>query len=107
MSVRRSVGRSVGPSVGNAFVSAGRDEPANDLFRVYDLVFLNRNNGSSSGEMNRERQELWSSTPLFVCCFVFKKIRIRCKREREKEAEERKKSKTTSYIKTTEIHQER
>ena len=42
MSVRRLVGLSVGPlvgrSVGNAFVSAGRDEPANDLFRVYELV---------------------------------------------------------------------
>ena len=36
--VRPSVGRSVGPSVRNAFVSAGRDEPANDLFRVYELV---------------------------------------------------------------------
>ena len=37
-----SVGPSVRPSVrwsvGNAFVSAGRDEPANDLFRVYELV---------------------------------------------------------------------
>ena len=32
--VHRSVGPSVGPSVRNAFVSAGRDEPANDLFRV-------------------------------------------------------------------------
>ena len=29
---------SVGPSVGNAFVSAGRDEPANNLFCVYKLV---------------------------------------------------------------------
>ena len=42
MSVRRSVGpsvrRSIGPSVRNAFVSAVRDEPANDLFRVYELV---------------------------------------------------------------------
>ena len=38
-SVGPSVGQSVGPSVGNAFVSAGRDEPANDLFRVYKLVF--------------------------------------------------------------------
>ena len=28
----------VRPSVHNAFVSAGRDEPANDLFRVYELV---------------------------------------------------------------------
>ena len=38
----KSVFPSVGPlvrwSVGNAFVSAGRDEPANDLFRVYELV---------------------------------------------------------------------
>ena len=33
-----SVGRSVGPSVRNAFVSAGRDEPANDLLFVYELV---------------------------------------------------------------------
>ena len=40
MSVRWSVGPSVGPLVGNAFVSAGRDEPANDLFRVYELVEL-------------------------------------------------------------------
>ena len=31
---------SVSPSVRNAFVSAGRDEPANDLFRVYKLVFV-------------------------------------------------------------------
>ena len=38
-SVRWSVGPSVRWSVGNAFVSAGRDEPANDLFRVYELVF--------------------------------------------------------------------
>ena len=36
--VRRSVGPSVGPSVRNAFVSAGRDEPANDLYRVHELV---------------------------------------------------------------------
>ena len=36
--VRRSVGPSVRWSVGNAFVSAGRDEPANDLFRVDELV---------------------------------------------------------------------
>ena len=35
-SVRRSVGRSVGPSV--MLLSAGRDEPANDLLRVYELV---------------------------------------------------------------------
>ena len=39
-SIRGRVRPSVGPSVGNAFVSAGRDEPANDLFRVYELVFL-------------------------------------------------------------------
>ena len=38
LSVGPSVGPSVGLSVGNAFVSAGRDEPANDLFRVYELV---------------------------------------------------------------------
>ena len=38
--VRPLVGPSVGPLVGNAFVSAGRDEPANDLFRVYELVEL-------------------------------------------------------------------
>ena len=31
-----SVCRSVGPSV--MLLSAGRDEPANDLFRVYELV---------------------------------------------------------------------
>ena len=37
-SIGPSVGLSVGPSVRNAFVSAGRDEPANDLFRVYELV---------------------------------------------------------------------
>ena len=37
-SVRWSVRPSVRPSVGNAFVSAGRDEPANDLFGVYKLV---------------------------------------------------------------------
>ena len=35
-SVRRSVGPSVGPSV--MLLSAGRDEPANDLFCVYKLV---------------------------------------------------------------------
>ena len=34
-----SVCRSIGWSIGNAFVSAGRDEPANDLFCVYKLVF--------------------------------------------------------------------
>ena len=43
MSIRLSVGPSVGwsvcRSVGNAFVSVGRDEPANDLFCVYKLVF--------------------------------------------------------------------
>ena len=33
-----SVGWSVGPSILNAFVLAGRDKPANDLFRVYELV---------------------------------------------------------------------
>ena len=44
LTVGWSIGRSVGPfvrrSVGNAFVSAGREEPANDLFHVYELVFL-------------------------------------------------------------------
>ena len=35
-----SVGPWVRGSVRNAFFSAGRDEPANDLFRVYELVFL-------------------------------------------------------------------
>ena len=39
-SVGRSVRPSVGPSVRNAFVSAGRDEPANDLFRVYEFVIF-------------------------------------------------------------------
>ena len=38
--VRPSVRRSVRWSVGNAFVSFGREEPANDLFRVYKLVRL-------------------------------------------------------------------
>ena len=38
--VRPSVGPSVRLSVANAFVSTGRDEPANDLFRVYELVYL-------------------------------------------------------------------
>ena len=41
MSVRPSVGPSVRGSVGPSlmlFLSAGRDEPANDLFRVYELV---------------------------------------------------------------------
>ena len=33
-----SVGPSVRWSFGNAFVSAGRDELANDFFRVYELV---------------------------------------------------------------------
>ena len=37
-SVGPSVGPSVRRSVRNAFVPAGRDEPANDLFRVYELV---------------------------------------------------------------------
>ena len=32
-----SVGPSVGPLV--MLLSAGRDEPANDLFRVYELVY--------------------------------------------------------------------
>ena len=36
-SVRLSVRLSVGPLV--MLLSAGRDEPANDLFRVYELVF--------------------------------------------------------------------
>ena len=36
--VRPSVGSSVGPSV--TLLSAGRDDPANDLFRVYELVFI-------------------------------------------------------------------
>ena len=36
--VRPSVGLLVRPLVCNAFVSAGRDEPGNDLFRVYELV---------------------------------------------------------------------
>ena len=39
-SVGPSVGLSVGRSVRNAFVSAGRDEPANDLFRVCELVYV-------------------------------------------------------------------
>ena len=44
MSVHQSVGRSVGWSVGWSvgllvmLLSAGRDEPANDSFRVYELV---------------------------------------------------------------------
>ena len=33
-----SIGPSVGPLVRNAFVLAGRDEPANDLIREYELV---------------------------------------------------------------------
>ena len=37
-SIRQSVVRSVCPSVCNAFVSADRDKPANDLFCVYKLV---------------------------------------------------------------------
>ena len=36
--VRRSVSPLVRWSIGNASVSAGRDEPANDLLRVYELV---------------------------------------------------------------------
>ena len=36
--VRRLISLSVGQSVGNAFVLAGRDEPANGLFCVYELV---------------------------------------------------------------------
>ena len=36
--VRPSVRWSVGRSVRNNFFLAGRDEPANDLFRVYELV---------------------------------------------------------------------
>jgi len=35
-----SVDRSVGWSVRNAFVSAGRDQPVNDLFCIYKLVFI-------------------------------------------------------------------
>ena len=54
MYVHRSVGPSVRWSVGNAFVSAGRDEPANNLFLVYELVFENRiseivNGGNEKG----------------------------------------------------------
>ena len=37
--VGQLVGLSVGPSVRNAFVSASRDEPANNLFCVHELVF--------------------------------------------------------------------
>ena len=37
-SVGQSVRRSVGPSA--MLLSAGKDEPANDLFRVYELVLL-------------------------------------------------------------------
>ena len=40
---------SVDRSVRNAFVTAGRDKPANDLFRVYELVL---------------------SLHLFVCCVL-------------------------------------
>ena len=40
MSVRLLVHRSIGPSVGDAFVLVGRDETANDLFHVYELVSL-------------------------------------------------------------------
>ena len=36
--VRPSLGPSVGWSIGNAFVSAGRDVPANDFLRVYKLA---------------------------------------------------------------------
>ena len=38
--VRPLVGLLVGWSVGDAFVSAGRDEPANDLFHVYKLILF-------------------------------------------------------------------
>ena len=40
LSVGRSVGLSFGPLVGPLvmLLSAGRDKPANDLFRLYELV---------------------------------------------------------------------
>ena len=42
MSVRRSVGPSVRRSVGRKReFSAGGDKTANDLFRVYELVYVN------------------------------------------------------------------
>ena len=47
--VRLFVRPSAGPSISNAFVLAGRDEPSNDLFRVYELfiviVGINTNSG--------------------------------------------------------------
>ena len=46
-SVRRLVHRSVRRSVRNAFVSAGRDELANDLFRVHELVQFSSKSKSS------------------------------------------------------------
>ena len=44
--VRPSVHWSFGLSVGNAFVSVGRDKPANDLFWVYKLVYHDENNAA-------------------------------------------------------------
>ena len=41
-----SVHWSVGPLVGIAFVLAGREKPANDLFRVYKLVYHDENNAA-------------------------------------------------------------
>ena len=64
-SIRGYVSPSVGPSV--MLLSAGRDEPANDLFRVYELVnnFIGIN--TSKLRMSapyRSFQELWKS-PIF------------------------------------------
>ena len=47
-----SVGPSVRRSVRNAFVSAGRDETANDLFRVYELVCLIYGLGQSTNNLD-------------------------------------------------------
>ena len=49
--IRASVGWSVGPSV--MLLSAGRDEPANDLFRVYELVFYKHGIFSQAWERDR------------------------------------------------------
>ena len=64
LSVLWSVSRSVRRLVRNAFVSAGRDEPANDLFHVYELVFphlwgsFGRNLAAQRHEYDDEKMHL-------------------------------------------------
>ena len=74
MSVQSSVCPSVGPSVRNAFFSAGRDEPANNLIRVYKLVFFNSGKGKVAERCNchlqRYKNVARKSVEPFVCPYT-------------------------------------